>query len=146
MPTCRTCSTEMSYVVSSRKSDQIFHFFQCPKCGTPAHSITYYYSPADCPRHVTEHLGMEFKDSYHVHQLNQINRCIRCGAIQKVPQDIRNAGLSGHVEVEDPRIQKKLLWNKSAYDRLIPKDEQDGGIPPWVPDEAHIPTERELEG
>ena len=146
MPFCAECELKMSYTVSSRKGDQLFHFFQCGKCGKPDHEITYVYHPTECPKHVWEHVGMAFKDGLHGHSLEQINRCIRCGAIHKVAQDQRSAGISGRVEVDDPRVKNRLLWNKSAYERLIPKNEQDGGVPSWVPVEARIPSERELEG
>ncbi len=146
MPYCAECKLEMAYVCSNRKGDQVYNFFQCRQCGSPEHTITYFYHPTQCPKPVWEHVGMAFLDGLHGHSLEQVNRCVRCGAIHKVAQDLRSAGFSGRVEVDDPRVKNRLLWNKSAYERLIPKNEQDGGIPNWVPTEAHVPTERELEG
>ena len=143
---CADCELKLEYVCSSRKADLVYNFYQCPQCGKPDHTITYFYTPYSCPLHVWEHMGMAFRDGFHSHALEQINRCVRCGAIHKMPQDLRSAGLSGRVEVDDPRVKNRLLWNKSAYTRLIPKSEQDGGVPAWVPTEAHVPTERELEG
>jgi hypothetical protein len=54
--------------------------------------------------------------------------------------DTYNVGIKGRVEIDHPHIQKQLLWNQSAYERLVPRElrEMSAGK---LPKEALLPTE-----
>lgn len=128
----------MKYSVTVNKNDQFYHFFQCPECGKPDHKITYKYKPITCPGHQFEFIGTEFQDNPHSHEINHIFRCDRCGAIYKKARTVKEAGLLGHVDVDDPRVKKTLLFNDAVAKRidkdlgaivtekepLIPKEEE----------------------
>jgi hypothetical protein len=137
---CGQCERERKYQFSVPRSDQIFHFYQCPECGSCDHRITYKYNPATCPGHQWEHVGIEFRDYKDHHEIEQVDRCDRCGALRRIPRHTSQAGFSGRVEIEDPRVRANLLFNRSSWEREIPKwiREESVGTPP---EHAEIPSE-----
>jgi len=40
-----------------------------------------------------------------------------------VPRDMRRAGISGRVEIEDPRVSPTMLLNDSYRERVFTKEE-----------------------
>ncbi len=137
---CSDCDLDMMFVATRERDDQIFDFFQCIRCGKPNHSVRYKYTPSTCPRHFWEFIGTAFKDDPHCHTITHLARCDRCGAIREIPRDTRQAGLSGRVEIEDPRVKRTLLLNRDSWKRRIPKELQDLRSVP-LPKEVILPRE-----
>lgn len=131
--------TAMSFVATIEKSDQYYHFFTCMKCGESDHEITYKYDPSSCPKHQFEHLGTEFMDTAHKHTIYQVDRCDRCGALRKIPRHTMEAGISGRIDLNDPRVN--FLWNRSAASILMDKAEVNELKPPEQP---VIPAEKDI--
>lgn len=123
-PKC-DCGVKYVFYCTREKDDQLFHFWYCPKCGTPVHDITYRYHPTNCPKHHWEHIGTVLVDDKHCHQLYHVDRCDRCSATREIPRNTREAGFSGRIEIDDPRVQRDLLLNKSSWERVIPKELQE---------------------
>lgn len=141
---CKQCSTEMLYCSTVEKSDQLYHFYSCTGCGKPTHYITYKYNPADCPKHHWEHMGTEFIDDPHKHQINHVMRCDRCGAVHRIPRDTYGAGISGRVEIDHPKVESQLLWNRTVFG-MIDRDVRGiGRGREEIPQEAQLPSEAEI--
>jgi hypothetical protein len=119
------CGISYNFICTREKADQYYDFFQCPRCGKPEHAIRYKYQPHNCPGHQFEHMGTEFIDDIHRHQINHVHRCDRCGCVRKVPRDTYGAGISGRVEVDHPKVANQLLWNQTVFDRYIDSDIKD---------------------
>lgn len=119
---CDLCAETMPCVAVTKKNDHIYSFFHCFKCGKNAHIIDYVYTPSTCPKHQYEHIGIEFNDSKHSHEIFQVDRCDRCGALRKTARHTEKAGFSKRVEVDDPRVVKNLLMNQSACPYILGKE------------------------
>lgn len=139
MPVCNKCMDSMQFVATIEKNDQLYHFYTCMKCHETDHEITYKFRPYNCPKHQWEHLGTEFKDDKTVHSILQVDRCDRCGSLRKTPRHTTEAGFSGRVDPEDPRLN--LLWNRSSAGLFFDKEELKEINPPDI---AAIPTEKEV--
>lgn len=125
------CGPPYSFVITCEKDRQLVDFYQCPKCGTPTHVTRYKYHPMDGKHKCQfEHLGHRFIDDDHHHSITALDRCSLCGGLRETPRDTYGAGISGRVEIEDPRVKKTLLMNRDSWKRLIPKDLQSLGKPP----------------
>lgn len=130
------------YQFSVDRDYQIWDYFQCG-CGDCTHNIRYKHTPADCPKHAFEFIGTKFHDGPHGHEILQVFRCDRCGATHEVPRHMDAAGISGMIEIEDPRVKHTLLMNKSVWDRVISYEAKScsTGKPPehvTLPDEASV--------
>lgn len=145
---CPVCLEISTYITTREKNDQYYHFYYCYRCGKPMHEITYKYTPDTCPtvngrKHQWEHIGTVFKDDPHCHRISHVDRCDRCGAKREIHRDTRNAGFTGRIEIDDPRVSRDLLWNRSVFDRFIPREFQELSI--GNPDQHTIlPTEAEV--
>ncbi len=117
-----SCGVKYLYYGGREKDDLAYYFYYCPVCQTPTHTIGYKYNPTNCPKHSFEFIGEEFIDDHHAYKLNQIDRCSRCGALRSTPRDTRGAGIAGRIEIDDPRVAGKILFNRSSWDRFIPKE------------------------
>ena len=136
---CNNCELTMTFVATIEKNDQFYHFYTCMKCNESAHDITYKYTHSTCPRHQFEHLGTEFKDSHLKHTIYQVDRCDRCGCLRRIPRHTIEAGFTGRVDLNDPRVN--FLWNKSAAGIIFDKAEVNELKPP---DHAEIPAEKDV--
>lgn len=137
-PKC-DCGLPYSFVITCEKDDQLYHFWQCPACGKPVHEIAYKYSPMDGKHKCQwEFLGHKFVDDHHHHSILQLDRCSKCGGIRETPRDTNGAGLSGRIEIEDPRV--KLLLNQSSWERMVPKEIQEMRTTP-LPKAIVLPPE-----
>ena len=139
------CDCGVAYILFStqERGEQYWDFYQCPVCGEPTHDVRYMFTPFDCPGHQPEFIGTKFVDGKTGHSIQQIVRCSRCGATDHVDRNTDAAGISGRVEIEDPRVQSTLLMNESTWKRLIPKDMQELSVG-TLPDKVRLPKEADL--
>lgn len=100
------------------KDFQFWDYYQCA-CGKCTHDIRYKYAPHECPQHAWEFIGTEFQDRPTGHEILQVFRCDRCGATHRVQRHTDAAGITGRIEIDDPRVKNTLLLNKSSWERLI---------------------------
>ena len=62
-------------------------------------------------------------DDPHAHSINMVFVCDRCGARHYESQDTKNAGLSGRVEIEHPKVWRTLKLNKAMAKRMYSQEE-----------------------
>lgn len=67
--------------------------------------------PTRCPHYVWKFQGTFFKDDYRRHSIIHRFACKDCGKIHDVPRDVRSAGKSGSIDLEDPRVKGTLRYN-----------------------------------
>jgi len=87
------------------------------------------------PTYCRHSMGMEFKgtafrDSLHNHMIVQIFQYQDCGIVHKVLRWVKEAGLSGSVDIDDPRVKRTLLLNETTVRRLFPHRDGRGGTKP----------------
>jgi len=77
--------------------------------------------PADCRHTIMQFKGTAFIDGFHSHSIMQIFQCQDCGFVHKVHRTVKEAGVSGSVDVDDPRVKRTLKLTPSASKRLFPE-------------------------
>ena len=83
--------------------------------------------PFDCRHTLMEFKGTAFVDGLHSHQIVQLFQCQDCGLVHKVPRSVKEAGVSGAVDIDDPRVKRTLRLTPSVVSRLFPFKEGRGG-------------------
>ena len=109
---------DYKYQFSVDQDFQVWDYYQCA-CGDCIHNIRYKHTPFDCPKHAWEFIGTAFHDRPTGHEIVQVFRCDRCGATHDVQRHTDAAGITGRIEIDDPRVKKTLLLNASSWERLI---------------------------
>lgn len=71
-------------------------------------------------------VGTKFVDNPHRHQIFQLAQCIDCGRILEIPRDVRSAGRSGAIDIDDPRVFNTLKLTKSVEERYFSQFNDDG--------------------
>ena len=124
---CPECLGPTKYLISKiskQSKDKIEHGYQCKVCG---HVFTarwnYRYVPENCPGHQWEFVCRQFKDDPHKHSIEMIFQCDRCGAEKTVRQDTKEAGFSGRVEIDHPKVAPTFALNKSMAERVLDKED-----------------------
>ena len=141
---CKRCGNELVFTQKVEKNDQFYHFFWCIQCQRPTHKITYALTPFTCPKHHEEFMGTEFQDNGNAHEIWHVMRCYRCGNVRKIPRHTTAAGISGRIDIEDPRVSNTLFLNRSLMavfgdqesKEILPPDDLLDQI--YLPDETHI--------
>lgn len=85
--------------------------------------------PTRCKHYLKQFVATVFKDTPGRHQLFQRFRCLDCGKIHDEPRDLRSAGRSGSIEIEDPRVYKTLVPNEDFFKRFHKQEVYDGRHP-----------------
>lgn len=67
--------------------------------------------PTRCKHYVIKFVGTVFEDNPNRHRILQRFRCQDCGKVEEIPRDVRSAGKTGSVEIEDPRVKRTLQYN-----------------------------------
>ena len=116
---CPYCYGHTDYIISAAKDNELVRIYQCRICGREHDEKAYRYNPQNCPGHQWEFSHRVFNDNPFSHEINMVFTCDRCGAERIERQDLKKAGLSGRVEIEDPRVSNTLLLNKSTADRFL---------------------------
>jgi hypothetical protein len=86
--------------------------------------------PTDCRHTLMEFKGTAFVDGRHSHQIVQLFQCQDCGLKHKVPRSVKEAGVSGAVDIDDPRVKRTLQLTPAVMSRLFPFREGRGGTKP----------------
>lgn len=81
--------------------------------------------PTRCHHPLKPFIGTLFVDSAYRHRIVQLFRCVDCGRVFEIERDVRSAGLSGAVDIDDPRVIRTLRYNKSVDERYF-KEWNDG--------------------
>lgn len=130
------CLIHQWLVMDVREIDgQIHTMSHCPRCLLINVDVSYKFPRGVGHKCQWEHIGTRLVDGFNMHEIDHIDRCDLCGAIREIPRDTRRSGLSGRIEIDDPRVKRDLLFNKSSWLRNIPKEIQELGKPP----ESNIP-------
>lgn len=75
--------------------------------------------PAKCDHRAPRpFIGTVFVDNKYHHRIVQLRRCVKCGRVFETERDVRSAGLRNSVEVDDPRVMRTLLYNRSVDERF----------------------------
>jgi len=72
-------------------------------------------------------VGTAFEDNRHSHRILHIAQCQDCGLIHKIPRSVKEAGVSGAVDVDDPRVKRTLLLNDTVRKRYFTERDGRGG-------------------
>ena len=81
----------------------------------------------DCRPHRMKFAGTQFQETNHSHQILHIARCIDCGLVHKIPRSVKEAGVSGSVDIDDPRVKRTLLLTDSVRKRYFAAKDGRGG-------------------
>jgi len=81
----------------------------------------------DCYPHTMLFKGTAFRDGKDAHQIIQIAQCQDCGLVHKIPRSVKEAGVSGSVDIDDPRVKRTLLLNDSVRKRYFSERDGRGG-------------------
>lgn len=115
---CRQCHGELTHMATVERDSQVYFYYMCPGCRRCTHRVEYAYTPDLCPKHQHEFMGTEFQERPGVHEIWHVFRCDRCGDVHKVPRHTTAAGISGRIELEDPRVSSTILVNRSVVKTL----------------------------
>jgi hypothetical protein len=63
---------------------------------------------------------------YRPHSIIHRFRCKDCGRVFDIPRDVKSAGRSGAIEIEDPRVFKTLQMDDAMMERFHHNDVYDG--------------------
>ena len=83
--------------------------------------------PADCRHTLMQFKGTAFVDGLTSHRIEQIFQCQDCGLVHKIPRSVKEAGVNGAVDIDDPRVKRSLRLTPSVVARLFPFKEGRGG-------------------
>lgn len=83
-------------------------------------------SPVDCNHPVMQFKGLAFVDTKFNHRLDQIFQCQDCGIVHRVPRSVAEAGRSGAIDLDDPRVLRTAIYNKSLDERCFRQFNDDG--------------------
>ena len=124
---CPECFGPTEYLISKidkQNRDKVIRGYQCKVCG---HIFDgdwcYRYTPENCLAHQWEFVYRRFKDDPHTHTIEMVFECDRCGAQKTTRQDTKEAGFSGRVEIDHPKVSPTLALNKSVAKRIFSKEE-----------------------
>ena len=74
--------------------------------------------PGDEP-HGMRFVGTQFKNNAFAHEVNDLFRCDDCGFIHKVARDMARAGRKGYVDIDDPRVFRRLRMSPAVDERFF---------------------------
>ena len=86
-------------------------------------------------------MGTEFQDRGDAHEIWHVMRCYRCGNVRKIPRHTTAAGISGRVELDDPRVSQTLFPNRSLMKVLGTPELKEIVPPEALPDQITLPEE-----
>lgn len=99
------------------------YIMECENCGAQYDFKIHHYTPLTCPKHMWIFSHREFYDSPWVHSIEMVFKCDRCGQEKRLHQDTYHSGISGRVEINDPRVLGTVILNKSLAKQIIDKPE-----------------------
>ena len=86
--------------------------------------------PLDYDHPLMEFKGTAFVDGHHSHQIVQIFQCQDCGGVNRVNRSVKEAGVSGAVDIDDPRVKRTLRLTSSVLKRFYHEKDGRGGTKP----------------
>ena len=117
---CDMCggALKLNYIAVKDVEIQV-RVYKCIFCGAEYDFKVHKYTPITCPKHRWVFSHRVFVDNPFTHTIEMIFVCDRCAAIRKERQDTYDAGISGRVEIDDPRVTNTIAVNKSWAKHFI---------------------------
>ena len=111
----------LKFVATAKKECETIYLWQCKICHEYIEKAHYRYNPEECPQHMWEFLGWDFKDNPVHYELNQIYACFMCGKVHIEPMDVRSKGMKGGVPdgIEHPEVKRALFLSESVRERTL---------------------------
>lgn len=121
---CDLCRGELALHYTAVKDKwHTVYVYKCTQCGASYDFKVHAYTPTNCPRHIWIFSHREFFDTPWSHSIEMVFKCDRCGQEKRIHQDTRESGISGRVEIEDPRVAPSIVINKSWAKHSVDKEE-----------------------
>ena len=120
---CEYCYGNLKPLYTASKDDHTVKVYRCEVCGKNNEDWYYKYNPQNCPKHHWIFDHRVFMDDPHAHSINMVFICDRCGARHYQPQDTKDAGVSGRVEIEHPKVWRTLALNKAVAKRMFTQED-----------------------
>ncbi len=112
---CDLCNGELVLsAILTKGHDHTIYLYKCSFCGVEYEYKIHTYTPFTCPKHLWIFSHREFFDTPWTHSIEMVFKCDRCGQEKRIHQDTYQSGISGRVEIDDPRVVGSVVLNKSA--------------------------------
>ena len=117
---CDLCNGELalSYTAVKDEESQV-RVYKCKECGAEYDFKIHKYTPLTCPKHIWIFSHRIFIDTPFSHTIEMVFICDRCACERRERQDTYGVGISGRVEIDDPRVLNTLIINKSWAKHFI---------------------------
>ena len=121
---CDLCNGELvrEYIAVKDKWHTIY-VYKCTFCGAEYDFKVHACTPLNCPKHLWVFSHREFFDNPFSHSIEMVFVCDRCGQERREYQDTYKAGISGRVEIDDPRVSPSIVMNKSWAKHFVDREE-----------------------